>query len=111
MRWPPQLLCGLGSGAVLVSGNELRLALRAGFDPTRCIFNGNGKLPGELELAVASGVLVNIDSEFDLANIQVGGEGGGLLHLWCREGMFGWLWRVRWLSQIGGSVMITEHMG
>lgn len=25
----------LGSGAVLVSGNELRLALRAGFDPTR----------------------------------------------------------------------------
>ena len=25
----------LGCGAVLVSGNELRLALRAGFDPTR----------------------------------------------------------------------------
>lgn len=29
-------LAGLGSGAVLVSGNELRLALAAGFDPTRC---------------------------------------------------------------------------
>ncbi|RWW82130.1 hypothetical protein BHE74_00009426 [Ensete ventricosum] len=28
-------LKGLGCGAVLVSGNELRLALRAGFDPTR----------------------------------------------------------------------------
>lgn len=28
-------LRGLGCGAVLVSGNELRLALRAGFDPTR----------------------------------------------------------------------------
>ncbi|WOK94187.1 hypothetical protein Cni_G02889 [Canna indica] len=27
-------LQGLGCGAVLVSGNELRLALRAGFDPT-----------------------------------------------------------------------------
>jgi diaminopimelate decarboxylase len=30
-----ELLRGLGSGAVLVSGNELRLALAAGFDPTR----------------------------------------------------------------------------
>lgn len=28
-------LCGLGCGAVLVSGNELRLALKAGFDPER----------------------------------------------------------------------------
>lgn len=28
-------LRGLGCGAVLVSGNELRLALRAGFDPSR----------------------------------------------------------------------------
>lgn len=65
-----ELLQGLGSGAVLVSGNELRLALAAGFDPTRTIFNGNGKLPAELELAVSHGVLVNIDSEFDLANIS-----------------------------------------
>ena len=29
-------LAGLGSGAVLVSGNELRAAQAAGFDPTRC---------------------------------------------------------------------------
>lgn len=28
-------LRGLGCGAVLVSGNELKLALRAGFDPTK----------------------------------------------------------------------------
>ncbi|GMP82015.1 hypothetical protein CsSME_00036506 [Camellia sinensis var. sinensis] len=27
----------LGCGAVLVSGNELRLVLHAGFDPTRCL--------------------------------------------------------------------------
>lgn len=172
-----QHLAAAGSGAVLVSGNELRLALAAGFDPSRCvlrgvvwwalralivshrsaqwvsyialplkgvcvpvhalkrfdpglltfrpavdpllmppllvqsravhcssfttfsspvlscshvalpapsfllyimhtltaacstIFNGNGKLPAELELAVEHGVLVNVDSEFDLANI------------------------------------------
>ncbi len=29
-------LRALGSGAVLVSGNELRAAVAAGFDPTRC---------------------------------------------------------------------------
>jgi len=31
-----RLLRELGCGAVLVSGNELRLALQAGFEPTRC---------------------------------------------------------------------------
>ncbi|XP_059435109.1 diaminopimelate decarboxylase 2, chloroplastic-like [Corylus avellana] len=59
----------LGCGAVLVSGNELRLALRAGFDPTKCIFNGNGKLLEDLVLAAEKGVFVNVDSEFDLENI------------------------------------------
>lgn len=91
-----QHLKSLGSGAVLVSGNELRLALHAGFDPTkysfflsfhtcmefqwnlvvtlisyipRCIFNGNGKTLEDLILAVEHGVFINIDSEFDLHNI------------------------------------------
>ncbi|KNA19277.1 hypothetical protein SOVF_062620 [Spinacia oleracea] len=62
-------LRGLGCGAVLVSGNELRLALAAGFDPTKCIFNGNGKTLDDLVVAAESGVFVNIDSEFDLDNI------------------------------------------
>ncbi|CAN6334796.1 unnamed protein product [Urochloa humidicola] len=64
-----RLLRELGCGAVLVSGNELRLALQAGFDPTRCIFNGNGKTLDDLKLAAESGVFVNVDSEFDLENI------------------------------------------
>ncbi|OIW20548.1 hypothetical protein TanjilG_14486 [Lupinus angustifolius] len=59
----------LGCGSVLVSGNELRLALRSGFDPKRCIFNGNGKLLEDLVLAAQEGVFINIDSEFDLENI------------------------------------------
>ncbi|WZY80376.1 diaminopimelate decarboxylase 2, chloroplastic [Brassica rapa] len=62
-------LRSLGCGAVLVSGNELRLALRAGFDPTKCIFNGNGKLLEDLVIAAQAGVFVNVDSEFDLDNI------------------------------------------
>ena len=36
---------------------------------SRCIFNGNGKLLDDLVLAAKEGVLVNIDSEFDLENI------------------------------------------
>ncbi len=63
-------LSELGSGAVLVSGNELRMSLAAGFDLKRTILNGNGKTLAELSLAIEHGVLINIDSEFDLAHIQ-----------------------------------------
>jgi diaminopimelate decarboxylase len=64
------ILRKLGSWVTLVSGNELRLALAAGFDPSRAILNGNGKTLAELELAIAKGVMVNIDSEFDLEHIR-----------------------------------------
>ncbi|MFQ8759095.1 MAG: diaminopimelate decarboxylase family protein [Intestinimonas sp.] len=40
----------------VVSGGELYTALAAGFPPERIEFNGNNKLPGELELAVDRGV-------------------------------------------------------
>lgn len=59
-------LASLGSGAVLVSGNELKTAIKAGFDTKKMVFNGNGKMLHELEYAVENDVLVNIDSEFDL---------------------------------------------
>ena len=36
---------------------------------SKCIFNGNGKLLDDLVLDAKEGVLVNIDSEFDLENI------------------------------------------
>ena len=62
-------LVRLGSGAALVSGGELELASRAGFDPARTILNGNGKTMDELRRAVELGVLINIDSEFDLAHL------------------------------------------
>jgi diaminopimelate decarboxylase len=35
----------------------------------RTVLNGNGKLPWELEEAARQGVLINVDSEFDLDNI------------------------------------------
>ena len=40
-----------------------------GVDLRRTIFNGNGKLPAELRLAIEKGSLINVDSEFDLENI------------------------------------------
>ena len=55
----------LGSGAVLVSGNELRIAMAAGFDPEQMVLNGNGKTLPELILAARHGVMINVDSEFD----------------------------------------------
>lgn len=64
-----RLLRDLGCAATLVSGNELRLALLAGFAPADMVFNGNGKRRDELALAVQHGVMINIDSEFDLAHI------------------------------------------
>lgn len=69
-----ELLQSLGSGAVLVSGNELRLAVKAGMDMTKTVFNGNGKTILELEYAVKCGCLINIDSEFDLEHIVSASE-------------------------------------
>ncbi|HOT92600.1 MAG TPA: diaminopimelate decarboxylase [Anaerolineae bacterium] len=63
------ILRELGSGATLVSGHELRMALRAGFAPGDMLFNGNGKRRDELALAAQHEVMLNVDSEFDLEHI------------------------------------------
>lgn len=55
-----------GCSATLVSGFELQLALRLGFEPGYLMLNGNGKQIWEIELAVNNGCLLNIDSMFNL---------------------------------------------
>lgn len=55
-----------GAGVDVVSGYELRAALRAGFPPDRIVFNGPVKKPEELRAAVDAGVFVNIDSEEEI---------------------------------------------
>ena len=62
-------LAGMGCGAVLVSGNELLTAIKAGFNKRKMVFNGNGKTIEEIKLAVENGIMINIDSEFDLEHI------------------------------------------
>jgi len=56
-----------GAGADVVSEGELRLALAAGIPPNKIVFSGVGKTRGELDFAVASGILqINVESEPEL---------------------------------------------
>lgn len=46
-----------GAGADVVSGSELRLAVKAGIRPHKIVFSGVGKTEEEIELAVRAGIL------------------------------------------------------
>jgi diaminopimelate decarboxylase len=61
-------LAGLGAGADVVSGGELKRALLAGVPPGKIMFSGVGKTEAELAAAVDAGILcVNVESEPELA--------------------------------------------
>jgi diaminopimelate decarboxylase len=65
-----RVLAGLGAGADIVSGMEMRAALRAGFPADRIVFAGVGKTDAELELGLDQGVgLFNAESEGEIARI------------------------------------------
>ncbi|XP_063879575.1 uncharacterized protein LOC135110883 isoform X1 [Scylla paramamosain] len=55
--------------ATCVSGNEMKVAIKAGFPSNKLIFNGNGKRRWEVEEAVRSGSLLNVDSMFDARRV------------------------------------------
>ncbi|MGM0567864.1 MAG: diaminopimelate decarboxylase [Elusimicrobiota bacterium] len=63
-----EMIASLGSGADVVSGGELFMALEAGIPPEKIVFAGVGKTRREIEYAVNSGIcFINIESaqEFD----------------------------------------------
>jgi diaminopimelate decarboxylase len=61
-------LAGLGAGADVVSGGELKRALLAGVPPQKIMFSGVGKTEAEIAAAVDAGILcVNVESEPELA--------------------------------------------
>lgn len=60
------LLAGLVDGIDVASGGELKVALDAGADPAEISFAGPGKRDAELRQAVASRVLVNVESAREL---------------------------------------------
>jgi diaminopimelate decarboxylase len=71
-------LAGLGLGADVASGGELRHVLRAGFDPGRVVFTGPGKRDDELIAAVDAGVrVVTVESIGELRRLARIAEGLG----------------------------------
>jgi len=70
------LLKTLGSGADVVSGGELKKALKAGIPPDRIVFSGVGKTEEELRLAVRKRILlINVESEGELRKLKEVSEG------------------------------------
>jgi diaminopimelate decarboxylase len=66
-----RILAGLGAGADIVSGGELRAALRAGFPRERIVFAGVGKTDDELRLGIEEGVgVVNVESEEEIRRLS-----------------------------------------
>ncbi|MDR2428403.1 MAG: diaminopimelate decarboxylase, partial [Candidatus Margulisbacteria bacterium] len=60
-----------GLGVDVVSGGELHIALKAGFDAQKIIFHGNNKSPQELEEALQAGVgLIVVDNAAELQNLE-----------------------------------------
>lgn len=60
-----------GAGADVVSGGELRRALRAGVPPRKIVFAGVGKTPPELAAGLAAGILqFNVESLPELAALN-----------------------------------------
>ena len=67
VRW----MAGKVDGLDVASAGELQVALAAGGDPARISFAGPGKRDSELELAIGTGVLLNIESEGELERAAV----------------------------------------
>jgi diaminopimelate decarboxylase len=66
-----RLLASLGAGADIVSGFELRAALRAGFPPERIVFSGVGKTDAEIAAALEAGIgEFNAESEEEIARLS-----------------------------------------
>ncbi|MBX9842020.1 MAG: diaminopimelate decarboxylase [Xanthobacteraceae bacterium] len=60
-------LAKLGAGADVVSGGELKRALKAGVPPDKIMFSGIGKTAAELAMALDENILcVNVESEPEL---------------------------------------------
>ena len=68
----PALVChmaGLVDGIDVASGGELKIALDSGADPHEISFAGPGKSGKELRQATAAGILINIESFREVAEL------------------------------------------
>lgn len=67
-------LASLTDGLDVASAGELDLALRTGINPEEISFAGPGKSNAELETAIKSGIIINLESENELDRIAAIGE-------------------------------------
>ncbi|HZK60486.1 MAG TPA: diaminopimelate decarboxylase, partial [Anaerovoracaceae bacterium] len=58
-----------GAGADVFSGGELYLAILAGIERKKILFNGNSKTDAELTMAIETGVRVSVDSIDELRTL------------------------------------------
>jgi len=66
-----RLFAGLGAGADIVSGGELRAAVRAGFAPETIVFAGVGKSAEEIALGLDHGIGEwNVESEREIERLS-----------------------------------------
>ena len=65
------LMAGLVDGIDVASAGELKVALDAGADPLEVSFAGPGKRDAELRQAVASRVLINVESFREVAALEL----------------------------------------
>jgi diaminopimelate decarboxylase len=73
-----RLLARRGAGADIVSGGELRRALRAGIRASKIVFSGVGKTDSELEDALRAGIMAfNVESEAELDALSAVAAGVG----------------------------------
>ena len=73
-----RVLAGLGAGADIVSGMEMRAALQAGLTAERIVFSGVGKTDAEIALGVEQGVgAFNAESEAEIARISAAAAARG----------------------------------
>lgn len=72
-----QHMAGLVDGIDVASGGELRVALDTPMNPAMISFAGPGKSDAELSCAVASGIVVNLESEYEMERIaRIGNQLG-----------------------------------
>ncbi len=66
-----------GAGADVFSSGELHLALDAGMDTEKLLFNGSSKTPADLRLAVDKDVKVSVDSLDELHQLDAAAKAAG----------------------------------
>jgi diaminopimelate decarboxylase len=64
-----QHMAGLVDGLDVASAREMQVALATGTPPERISFAGPGKTPAELASAVQAGIVLNVESELEVARL------------------------------------------